>query len=42
MNKYTVVWTDNAQYDLENIVEYIKIESITNAKDIFFQRLLKP
>ena len=34
MQKYTVVWTDNAQSDLEFIIEYIKQESIAIAKKI--------
>jgi len=37
MHKYTVVWTDNAQYDLELIIEFIKIESVSIAKEIFFE-----
>jgi len=36
MRTYTVTWTDNAQYDLELIIEYIKIESVAVAKEIFF------
>ncbi len=36
MQKYTVVWTDNAQSDLEFIIEYIKQDSIAIAKEIFF------
>jgi plasmid stabilization system protein ParE len=37
MNRYSVIWTDNAQYDLELIIKYIKIDSITIAKKIFFE-----
>ncbi len=37
MHRYSVVWTDNAQYDLELIIEYIKIDSVTIAKEIFFE-----
>ena len=36
MQTCTVAWTDNAQYDLELIIEYIKIESVTTAKETFF------
>jgi len=35
MHNYQVVWTNNAKYDLENIIEYIKIDSVSNAKKIF-------
>ena len=37
MNKFEVIWTKNAQLDLESIIEYIKIDSITIAKKIFFK-----
>lgn len=37
MNKFEVIWTKNAQLDLESIIEYIKIDSITIAKKIFFE-----
>lgn len=37
MHKYSVVWTKNAQFDLELIIEYIKPSSKTIAKDIFFE-----
>lgn len=36
MHTFTVTWTDNAQYDLELIIEYIKIESTLVAKEMFF------
>ncbi len=36
MRTYAVTWTDNAQYDLKLIIEYIKIESVPIAKEIFF------
>ncbi len=36
MRTYTVIWTNNTQYDLELIIEYIKIESLLTAKEIFF------
>ena len=35
MQIYTVVWTDNAQYDLELIIEFIKINNVPIAKEIF-------
>ena len=37
MKDYQVIWTNSAKYDLENIIEYIKIASISNAKKIFFE-----
>ena len=37
MYKYQVVWTKNAQFDLELIIEYIKPNSLTIAKNIFFE-----
>jgi plasmid stabilization system protein ParE len=37
MKNYQVIWTNNAKYDLENIIEYIKINSISNAKKIFLE-----
>jgi plasmid stabilization system protein ParE len=37
MNSYSVVWTKNAQFDLELIIEYIKPSSKTVAKNIFFE-----
>ena len=37
MGKYSVIWTKNAQFDLELIIEYIKGSSKTTAKDIFFE-----
>ncbi len=36
MHKHDVVWTKNAQYDLELVVQYIGTDSIEIAKDIFF------
>ena len=36
MKDSEVIWTNNAQYDLESIIEYIKIDSLTIAKKIFF------
>jgi len=37
MKKYKVKWTKNAIYDLEDIIEYIKIDSIKIAKNIFYE-----
>jgi len=37
MNHYDVIWSDSATNDLEQIIEYIKVDSITIAKDIFFK-----
>ena len=35
MKDYQVIWTNSAKYDLENIIKYIKIDSISNAKKYF-------
>jgi toxin ParE1/3/4 len=37
MKKFEVIWTKNAQFDLESIIEYIKIDSVNIAKKIFFE-----
>ena len=37
MKSYKVIWTNNAKNDLENIIEYIKINSISNAKKMFLE-----
>ncbi len=37
MKKFKVIWTKNAEFDLELIIEYIKINSINTAKKIFFE-----
>ena len=37
MKKIEVIWTENAQYDLEEIIEYIKTDSVEVAKNIFFE-----
>ena len=37
MEDFEVIWTNNAQYDLESIIEYIKIDSVNTAKKIFFE-----
>ena len=36
MKNYQVNWTKSAEFDLENIIEYIKLDSINIAKDIFY------
>jgi plasmid stabilization system protein ParE len=33
--KYKVIWTDVAENDLLNIIEYIAEENLTNAKNVF-------
>ena len=37
MKKFKVIWTKNAEFDLELIIEYIKINSINTAKKIFLE-----
>ncbi len=37
MENFEVIWTKNAEFDLEFIIEYIKTDSINIAKDIFFK-----
>jgi len=37
MKQFEVLWTKNAQFDLELIVEYIKTDSINAAKKIFLE-----
>lgn len=37
MNRYTVIWTKNAQFDLKVIIEYIRPNSTQIAKDVFFE-----
>jgi len=37
LKNFEVIWTENAQYDLEEIIEYIKTDSIEVAKNIFFE-----
>ena len=37
MKKYNVIWTTSAQYDLELVIQYIKIDSVKIAKDIFYE-----
>ncbi len=35
MQKYSVKWTQNAQFDLDSIIEHIHQDSPTTAKNIF-------
>jgi len=37
MKNCEVIWTKSAEFDLENIIEYIKLDSINIAKNIFFE-----
>ncbi len=37
MKQFEVIWTKNAEFDLEQIIEYIKIDSQDVAKKIFFE-----
>jgi plasmid stabilization system protein ParE len=37
MKRFKVIWTKNAEFDLELIIEYIKISSINTAKKIFVE-----
>jgi plasmid stabilization system protein ParE len=37
MKDFEVIWTKNAQYDLESIIEYLKIDSLNIAKKIFLE-----
>ncbi len=37
MKSFQVIWTKNAELDLEEIIEYIKTESVKVAKNIFFE-----
>lgn len=37
MKTYKVIWSNSAKFDLKQIIEYIKIDSIEIAKDIFLK-----
>ena len=37
MKKVKGLWVKSAQYDLENIIEYIKLDDINTAHDVFVQ-----
>lgn len=36
MKSFQVLWTKSAKYDFELLIEYIKLDSISIAKEIFF------
>ena len=36
MKNYQVLWSDDAEFDLETIITYIMIDSIDTAKKIFY------
>ena len=36
MKKYDVIWSRSAEFDLESVIEYLKHDSVTMAKEIFF------
>jgi len=42
MHRYSVVWTKNAQFDLELIIGYIKLYTTPNKRYNFFQTLIPP
>ncbi|MEA2017636.1 MAG: type II toxin-antitoxin system RelE/ParE family toxin, partial [Campylobacterota bacterium] len=37
MKQFEVIWTKNAEFDLELIIEYIKTDSFDTAKKILFE-----
>jgi len=37
MKEFVVQWSKGAEFDLEQIIEYIKVDSIESAKKIFFE-----
>ncbi|MEA2050182.1 MAG: type II toxin-antitoxin system RelE/ParE family toxin [Campylobacterota bacterium] len=37
MKQFEIIWTKSAQFDLELIIEYIKTDSLSTAKKIFFE-----
>ncbi|MCF6300153.1 MAG: type II toxin-antitoxin system RelE/ParE family toxin [Proteobacteria bacterium] len=41
MKTYQVIWSENACYDLEEIIEYIKLDSLQIARNIFQQIQLR-
>ena len=36
MKNFEVIWTKSAEFDLETIIEYIKIDSVESARKVFF------
>jgi len=37
MEQFEAIWTKSAQFDLELIIEYIKTDSLSIAKNIFYE-----
>ena len=37
MKSFEVIWTKSAEFDLELIIEYIKMDSVDIAKALFFE-----
>lgn len=37
MKQFEIIWTKNAEFDLQSIIEYIKIDSLAIAKKIFLE-----
>jgi len=37
MKSFEVIWTKNAEFDLELIIEHIKTDSLDTAKKIFYE-----
>lgn len=37
MKKFEVLWTKSAEYDLESIIQYLKLDSVSIAKEIFIE-----
>ena len=37
MKKLEVLWTKSAEYDLELIIQYLKLDSVSIAKEIFIE-----
>ncbi len=37
MKKFEILWTKSAEYDLELIIQYLKLDSVSIAKEIFIE-----
>ncbi len=37
MKKFGILWTKSAEYDLELIIQYLKLDSVSIAKEIFIE-----
>ena len=37
MKNFEVLWTKSAEYDLELIIQYLKLDSVSIAKEIFIE-----